>query len=380
MANLDFFCCNSGEIVFYLPVYKHLTKGEMVVLKSRYDHRRTENFLDNLGIPYQKKPSKNVNLVVTTQTKSEPWILKYWKDVPKIRLMYSLCEKSKLHKEKFCEPFSLVLTPGPFSYNIISKFTNSITVGYPKYDDLFRGVIKKEDALKELALNLDNNKKTILYAPTFDLERRSSIPIFYRAIKRLTDEFNVIFKPHVYTEFNETPLIEVFKSSDVIVVEALTMLDKLFVICDLVIGDAQSGIPWEGVLTDKLTIACIRASDIPPELLELEICRGNVVPTVEDPNNLRKTIEYILSRPAIWEEKRLKWANMVCSYRDGTAGKRAAKAILEFAGSNCKLSHLEKRTYLKIVQPKKPIAKRLISLKRLERIIKALGIGDDKDI
>lgn len=331
MANLDFFCCNSGEIVFYLPVYKHLASGEMVVLKSRYDHRRTKNFLDNLGIPYQKKPSKNVSLVVTTQTKSAPWTLRYWKDVPKVRLMYSLCEKGKFHQEKFCESFSLVLTPGPFSHNLISKFTNSIIVGYPKYDNLFRGVIKKEDALKELALNLDSNKKTILYAPTFDLERRSSIPVFHEAVKGLTNEFNVIFKPHVYTEFNEASLIEVFKSSDVIVVGALTMLDKLFVICDLVIGDAQSGVPWEGVLTDKPTVACLRESSIPPELLELEICRGNVVPTIENPNDLRKTVEYSLSRPTIWEEKRLNWADTVCSYRDGTAGKRAAGAILEFA-------------------------------------------------
>lgn len=357
MANVDFFCCNSGEIVFYLPIHKHLKDGKMVVLKSRYDHERTENFLDKLGIPYQKKPSKNVSLVITTQTKSEPWTSKYWRDVSKVRLMYSLCEKNKMHQKRFCEPFSLVLTPGPFSHNMISKFTNSIIVGYPKYDDFFRGSLKKENILKELGLNLDKSKKTILYAPTSDQEKRSSIPVFHNAIKGLTDEFNVIFKPHIYTDFNEAYLIEVFRASDVIVVDALTLLDKLFVICDLVIGDAQSGIPWEGVLTNKPTIACIRTSDIAPELLESEICNENVVPTVEDPDNLRKTVEDILSHPAIWEEKRLIWADKVCSYRDGTAGKRVAKAILEFAESSRKLSRMEKRTYLEIVQPKKPMPK-----------------------
>lgn len=351
MGNIDFFCCNCGEIVFYLPIFKYLKNAKMVVLSSRYDHLKTKKYLEKLKIPYQDKPSASVNLVITTQTKPEPWSAKYWKNVPKIRIIYSLCEKNKLHQRKMLEPFSLVLSPGIYSHNKALQFTKSIITGYPKYDEYLKGLIKKEEALKELNLHLDNGKKTILYAPTFNQYNRSSIPIFYNQLIKLTNKFNIIYKPHVYTEFNEKYFIELFKGSGIITVPALTWFDRLLVISDIVIGDAQSGVIWEGVITDKPTLACIRKSDIPFKGLEMPVVNGEVVPIVEIPMDLRNVVENLLDNPSVWKKKRFIWANKVCSYRDGTAGFRAAQIISEFTESNKKLSRTRIRKNLNIIQP-----------------------------
>jgi len=353
MLNIDFFCCNSGEVIFYLPVLRHLKNARLVVLESRYDYLRTERFLKKLGIPFQKKPSKSVSLVITTQPKSQPWTLRYWRDVPKVRVIYSLCNKGKQHERRMFAPFSLVLAPGPYSHDIASKFTKSVIVGYPKYDNFFRGLIRKDEVLAELGLDLDEKKKTILYAPTYNQYNLSSIPLFYNQVMQLTDNFNVIYKPHVYTDFNEKHFIELFKRSNVQVVSALTWFDKLLTISDLVIGDAQSGVPWEGVITNKPTLAFVRTSDIPPMLLELEIINGRVVPTVCHPDDVRETIEQMLSCPTTWEQKRLVWADKVCSHRDGTAGKRSADAIVKFAERSRKVSRSERLRKLKALQSDK---------------------------
>ncbi len=196
--------------------------------------------------------------------------------------MYSLCEKNKMHKKQFCEPFDLVLVPGPYSYDEIAKYTKSVIVGYPKFDDFFKSLIKKDVILKELNLNIDTAKKTIFYAPTFNLFGRSSIPIFYQEIIKLSIDFNVIFKPHIYTDINEKNLIKIFENDNIFIESALTRFDKLLAISDVLIGDVQSGVPWEGVTTNKPTIACFRKSRNTFENLEKEIIKGEVVPIVKN--------------------------------------------------------------------------------------------------
>ena len=123
-----------------MGVFKYLDNARMVVLESRNDHLKTEGLLKKLKIPYQKEPSKAPRAVVTTQPKPQPWTIKYWEDVPKIRVEYSLCEKGKQHQKNMFKPFNLVLSSGPFSHSIASKYTESVIVGYPKYDNFFHGL------------------------------------------------------------------------------------------------------------------------------------------------------------------------------------------------------------------------------------------------
>jgi len=323
--SIDFFCCNTGEIPYYLPIYKHLKNAKMVVLSSRYDCKRTKRYLEKLNIPYQTFPSKDATVVVATQIKKEPWMLERWKDIPKVRVIYSLCEKQRFHTTRFMVPFDLVLSPGPYTHKIALKYTKSVIVGYPRYDDYFN-LLKREDVLKELNLNLDKNKKTILYIPTSEEKKhRNSIANFYKEIIKLSEEYNVIFKPHIYTDYWEKNLINLFKNSEVKVVDAMTELDKLLIISDIVIGDCQSGVPWECAIINKPCIACINKSDIPFEHLEVPIKDGEIMPIVKDPHKLKEAIKNINQNSFMY----YKWLKKVCPYNDGKSGKMAADAIME---------------------------------------------------
>lgn len=66
-------------------------------------------------------------------------------------------------------------------------------VGYSKLDPLFNG---KEKGLDFKKLGLDENKKTLLYAPTFN---PSSIECFPDDWPKLFTEYNILIKAHAFT-------------------------------------------------------------------------------------------------------------------------------------------------------------------------------------
>ena len=69
--------------------------------------------------------------------------------------------------------------------------------GFTKLDPLFNDSLDDLSPLKN-SLGLDLNKKTILFAPTF---YPSSIERFGMTLGKLTEDYNVILKPHMWTFF-----------------------------------------------------------------------------------------------------------------------------------------------------------------------------------
>ena len=89
---------------------------------------------------------------------------------------------------------------GPFRYKqLLEKGikTDLEIVGFPKIDPLFNGTIKSQKSLLN-EMNLDPNKKTILYAPTF---YPSSFESFGVRISDLTKDYNLIIKLHQWSYF-----------------------------------------------------------------------------------------------------------------------------------------------------------------------------------
>ena len=75
--------------------------------------------------------------------------------------------------------------------------TNLELTGFTKLDPLFRNDNDDSQILKN-SLGLNSNKKTILFAPTF---YPSSIECFGMNLGKLTEDYNVILKPHMWTFF-----------------------------------------------------------------------------------------------------------------------------------------------------------------------------------
>ncbi len=122
-----------------------------------------------------------------------------------IRFMYAL-GKYKHNFSSWNQDYDLALCFGPWQADKLASMYDLATfqMGYPRYDDYFNkpeliGYCPPE-------LNLDPNKKTILWLPTW-LEL-SSVPAFVDSMSALTDEYNIIVKLHPLSAAAEPEKLE----------------------------------------------------------------------------------------------------------------------------------------------------------------------------
>lgn len=334
-SHIDFFLVDSMDIIDYEPIHRHLTNSRIIAVPGSvwFDFDRAVEYIQQRNLEFQTTPSINPVCVITTQYHREIKLLQYKKSIT-MRLIYSLTEKNFCHSKKASVPFDVVLVPGPYSKELISKYTNAIIVGLPKYDDFFNGVYRKPDLQQEFKLN--EAKKTILYLPTW--AKHSSLDLYKKAIKKLanTNEYNILLKPHTVTVRKERQRINYFKrqikKDKIHCLEQQIGLDKLFTVADIVIADAMSGAFWESIFIANLpTLAIHSKGKFQKKNLETRVQEFAIINN--NPNLLEEDLKRVENEPADFKKKRNEWADNLISFRDGTAGKRAADVIRKFIES-----------------------------------------------
>ena len=131
-----------------------------------------------------------------------------------------------------------------------------IKIGYPKFDSYVNNQINKEDYLNHLGI-IDRNRKNILYAPTWKWGNGTLQKYFYKFCNELTNEFNLIIRPHFF-ERKYIPLFKtwvklnkinhVYFSNPANILINTTIND--FAISDVLISDTSS-ILYEYLITLK---------------------------------------------------------------------------------------------------------------------------------
>lgn len=332
---IDFYHVDSMETINYEPIHRHLPNSALVAVPGGewFDFERALSYFQERHLDFQTHPSINPDCVITTQYHRGIELPEYKKSLS-MRLMYSLTEKNFCHSRKASEPFDAVLVPGEYSKKIISKYTNAIVIGFPKYDDFLKGLYRKADLQKDF--KLDKNKKTILYLPTWSI--CSSLDYYHREIKKLINlnKYNFIFKPHTITVRKEQSRINYFHKEigegKILYIEKQIGLDKLFAVSDIVIADGMSGAFWESFIIANLpTLALYTEGNFHKKNLETKVQEFSVVNN--EPVSLIKDLERVEREGVKFKEERKVLANELVSFRDGTAGKKAADEILNFIES-----------------------------------------------
>ena len=120
---------------------------------------------------------------------------------------------------------------------------NFQNVGFCKMDPIVNG---EEDGIDFTALGLDENKKTILYAPTF---YPSSIERFSKNFPADLEDYNIVVKPHFFSMskkkyFKQRELLNYWESFDNIYLAKVKDYSLLPFLksADLMISDASSAI------------------------------------------------------------------------------------------------------------------------------------------
>ena len=131
-----------------------------------------------------------------------------------------------------------------------------IDTGYAKLDPAFSGDM---NGIKPSDYGLDDNKKTILYAPTF---YPSSIECFSKRFAQEFSEYNIILKPHYFSLVSEKykkqlKLLELWAINQNVYLARENEVNILpfMVVSDVLISDASSTL-FEFAALDKPVVWC----------------------------------------------------------------------------------------------------------------------------
>ena len=229
--------------------------------------------------------------------------------------------------------YDRVFCYGQHDYERVNIFDTGRMVGNPKLDGFFQKKVDREIVISNL--NLDKNKKTVLYAPTYgDL---SSIDKWTDAIASLQSQYNVIVKLHHRTAYIEKARYARIKSRFTSVVDDTFDPVDLWTVCEVLISD-NSGIVYEGILVDADII-----------LLDTELSSRHVLTNdnsidqmiKQELGSISRTNELLplLSNKEFWtaqKQVRANLRNQFFEFDDGLSGQRVVDETLHFLNTKNK--------------------------------------------
>lgn len=188
--------------------------------------------------------------------------------------------------------YDAILCHSTFEENFLNAYTKTYNIGSLKYP-----YFKKKKT---------NNKKTILYLPTFG--DNNSIEKITPELKKIKDNYRIITKAHHGTNFynSENNKKEMLKESFDECFSQETELNELFSEADIVISD-NSGAIYESIYLE-IPVAIISdkiskdLSNIEP--LHKKLIRQGVIPYTDNPINVNKIIDEVQKDEIIIKQKK----------------------------------------------------------------------------
>lgn len=273
----------------------------------------------------------------------------------KIRMMYG--HSKDVHNfGPWSRYFDLALTYGPYSQRRASVFVKSNIVGNPKFDDWFSGQRDDENG-PTLQQSISSKRKSLLYLPTHG--NLSSFEIVLPALRDFVNSYNIIIKPHhltMYCERDRSQLLASLLEGGLTVVDDFADITELLQTSDVVLSD-NSGAIFDAVLAEKPLVLLdfldktffeeeqwrikkrapaswifpmTSAKSIEQRIKhERGLCPGVVIRSIHElPAGIERAVQ------EFWKytpnQRRLK--EMLFSYCDGSAGRRAAAVIKKASG------------------------------------------------
>ena len=141
----------------------------------------------------------------------------------------------------------LTLTYGSYAQKKISYFTPAVAVGNPRFD-LWSQDTFHQDSKKKYKVLLDDNKKTLLYMPTWGA--LSSLDLFLNAVLELSENYNLLIKVHHNTDLMEKGRVSIDKKHYRHYLGANDDSLALFSVADIVISD-YSGAIFDAIFCKK---------------------------------------------------------------------------------------------------------------------------------
>lgn len=225
----------------------------------------------------------------------------------------------------------LICVPGPLHKKTLEKnvFVPIIPTGFITADRIFDTPDKSRSKFCE-QYNIDQNKKIILFAPTFN-DELSAIPVVREQIFNIAGSKNhLIIKLHGMTD---KKWVDLYKNKADQNPHATYIKEHSLTPClmaaDLLISDVSSAYV-EFLLLDKPVILINnprKKKFIMYDPDDIEYKLRDACTIVENVRDLEREIDRNLLNPEKFSRKRKLYAKAICFGQDGKAAQRAAQAI-----------------------------------------------------
>lgn len=215
-----------------------------------------------------------------------------------IRFVFSL-GYDHYHFGDWNKIYDMFISFGPYqTKKLKEKFNDALVVevGNPKFDSFFR---KKPDYFSLIKkFKCDSEKRTLVWLPTHN--PHCSIFTYINEIAKLTNQFNIILKPHPVT-FKEVPnLVEYLNNAKLthIIDYSVSNLD-LFSIADFILSD-YAGVGFSALYLDKnLLYLNLDSSLNTLDITSSEMLIRNRIPNINE--SQKSTIREVLLDDELWE-------------------------------------------------------------------------------
>ncbi|MGQ1909354.1 CDP-glycerol glycerophosphotransferase family protein [Marinifilum sp. RC60d5] len=203
--------------------------------------------------------------------------------------------------------------------------TSGVGLGFPKMDDAFNGTYSKEvlDELKD-ELNLDKNKKTILFSATWDKSQMSAVHKWYTKLSDYTKNYNVLVTLHIWTSEKFKNAI---KNTPGVKYIELQNITPYIMISDICVGDTSSILSEMCALYKP--IVTFKTPVVKKSVHEVREIISSISFQIEELDELEEMLEFAYKNV---QQKRVdqEMANKrMFETLDGRAGERVANKIKE---------------------------------------------------
>jgi len=237
---------------------------------------------------------------------------------------------------------SVRFVEGPYRTERLKGLYPNLTfldTGYAKLDPVINGELNH---LKPSSWGLDDNKKTVLYAPTF---YPSSIECLPKNFAKEFSEYNVILKPHFFSLVNtkykkQRLLLEYWAQAENVYLAGINEVNILpfMAVADVLVSDASSTL-FEFSALDKPVVWCdfyrlrwayrgLFSYRFKKRMDEDLYKYADIAVHASSYKELKGCVDSQIEKPGLLASKRAKYTMALAGKVDGKSGQRIVDYIL----------------------------------------------------
>lgn len=334
---IEFYHIDAFEVANYEAIWRQLRQmgvdANLVAVHDArntaaagwFDFERFSAYCTERSIPFLSQADPGADLGVTTQNAG---ILSDYSK--RVRLMYGPAPYTSgwAMSQHAVQAFDAVLVHGQFHADWFSRWLRPEQlpiIGYPRYDDFFAGKLDRSAIRARWGVN--DARPVMAFLPTW--ENNTAFDAFFPELLRLSARFQIILRPHHCTLRMEPHRMALMQASGLLILTNAFDLIDVYAGADLVISDVRSGSLFEACMCGLPTVGMVRdKAELSGWLAENEI--NKVTRLCSEPEDLERALDEALTS-LDFAAGRQRWAEHHVAYRDGSAAKHAAEALIALA-------------------------------------------------